>query len=289
MLRMVARRMFITEVADGQDNVLFAVSLPSGSVVHGVRARVNYVCASKSSGANEFGMDESGAISMEGYVLPILDPDASDNPQTLWDQLVPKDTDVDVIDLDTVAADTTAFWEPGEIALAEMFDIGLQPKRLFHHHRVLSVANGSVMTGQDNQTPFERKWTPGGSITVNLRRKFRVRQPSVLVFAGGVPLIDDTSSTYPLLATEAQWPQLKYMRNTLERAILHQMGVFEVGAETPWEEASALLRQHLNPDVFEATGGMWFTQGEYIFAGEASVDHSVTGDLHIGKVDAGAP
>ena len=79
------------------------------------------------------------------------------------------------------------------------------------------------------------------------------------------------------------------MRNTLERAILHQMGVFEAGAETPWEEASSLLRQHLNPDVFEGTAGLFFTQGEYIFTGEASIDHSVTGDLHIGKVDAGAP
>ena len=97
MLRMVARRMFTVEVADGTDQTLFAMSLPSGSVVHGIRAKVNYVCASKSSGANEFGMDESGAVSMEGYVLPILDPDASDNPQSLWDSLVPKDTDTEVI------------------------------------------------------------------------------------------------------------------------------------------------------------------------------------------------
>ena len=53
----------------------------------------------------------------------------------------------------------------------------------FHFHKVLTAANGSIMTGQDNQTPFERKWTPGGNIVVNLKRAFRVRQPSVLIFA----------------------------------------------------------------------------------------------------------
>ncbi len=115
----------------------------------------------------------------------------------------------------------------------------------------------------------------------------RVSQPSILAFAVGVPLLDDTTGSNETILSEAQWSQVKYMEHTLERALLHQLGVVEAGAETPWEEASALLRKHLNPDIHESAAGQFFTQGEYSVYGEASIVHRVTGRMGISNITTG--
>ena len=41
-------------------------------------------------------------MAVEGWILPVLDPDAGSSFDTLLDTLVPKDTDVEVIDLKLV-------------------------------------------------------------------------------------------------------------------------------------------------------------------------------------------
>ncbi len=286
-LHMTARQTFGREVDDGSDEVLFGLTLPSGSIVHGIHAEISYVCGSISAGANLFAAVRMGAISVEGWILPILDPDAGASWDAVWDALVPKDTDVDVMDLDSVATDATSFFEPGEMAMANLFNVGLQPRRIYHHHKILSIADGAVGVVQDNQTPFQLEYTPGGKLTINIGRNIAVSQPSLLAFAFGVPLMDDTAVGVPTVLSESQIPQVKYMRDVLSRAMLHQLGLIEAGAETPWEEASALLRLHLNPDIFEDTAGLFVTQGEYIVAGEVTIRHSVTGEMILGNVSTG--
>jgi len=285
---MVARRWFALEVNDGEDQVMFGISLPNGSIVTDVRAKLHYICGTVASGPNQFPIVSASVIAVEGYVLPVFDPDAVVSFDTLWDNLVPKDTDVDVIDIDTGATDTTSFMEPGEAAFANLFDVGVRPRRVYHHHKILTAMNSSVHTFQNIATPADLgRYTPGGSLNLQLTRPMRVNQPSVLLFGFGVPLMDDTTATQTNILTEAQWSQVKYMEHTLERALLHQFGVFEAGAETPWEEASALLRAHLNPDVFEDVGNMWLTAGEYQVYGEASITHLVTGRMDIKTVSTG--
>ncbi len=288
MLRMRARRFFGIEVDDATDKVLFGLSLPSGSIVDRIKINLHFICGSVSGGGNQFDLNEAGMIAFAGYMLPVHDLDESSTVDGLWDRFVPKDTDVDVVDLDTVAQDTTSFFEPGELAMANIFEIGQRPQKWFQHSRILTAVNASIHTLQVISTPADAgKFTPGGSLSVRTRRPMRVSQPSVLTFGVGVPLLDDTSSAAPTVVTEKQWPQLKYMENTLERAILHQMGVVEAGAETPWEEASALLRIHLNPDVYESVATQWILQGEYSVYGEATIDHRVTGRLAVGNVSTG--
>jgi len=289
MLSMTARRWFGIEVDDGTDEVMFGISLPSETIVDDVRVKLDFISGSVAGGGNQFPIITAGAIAVEGYVLPVFDPDTSTpNFDVLWDQLVPKDTDVDVIDLDTVAQDATSFFEPGEMAMANIFDIGNQPKRIFHHHRLVTAVNSSVHTLQAIATPADPgKYTPGGSLQIHLNKPMRVSQPSVLVFAFGVPFMTDTSASGPGALGEAEWAQVKYMEHTLERAMLHQLGVFEAGAETPWEEASALLRKHLNPDILENVANQFHTQGEYAVFGEASIRHRVVGELKIGNISTG--
>ncbi len=276
------------ECNDGEDLVLFAVALPTGSILDDVRIKLQFMCGTQGTGANMFDIVDTGAIAFEAYILPVLDPDAATAVNTVWDNLVAKDTDTDVLDLDTGAADATAFWEPGEMAMDRISDVGLRPRQLMHHHRLLTAGNRQVVwAGQDNQTAFLVEMVLGGQYNVSMRPRARVSQPSVLAVAVGVPLLDDTLATAPTSLAEAEWSQVQYMKHTLERAILHQLGVFETGAETPWEEASALLRKHLNPDVYEQVANMFVLQGEYSITGEASISHRVPGELSLQSVATG--
>ena len=105
-----------------------------------------------------------------------------------------------------------------------------------------------------------------------------VNKPSVLVVALASPNLDDTTTVTPKALTEAQWPQIRYVGHVMERALLHVLGVTEAGAETPWEEATALLQAHLEPDMYEEAAGKFTAMNWHTFS-EAIIDHSVVGEL----------
>lgn len=273
MLRMFARRIAsVNIVSGGSDQVLFGISLPSDTVIHDIRARVSLVSDAFMA------MGKIVPYAIEGWILPVLDPDSGITYDTLWDTLVPKDTDVQTMDLDTGAADATPFYEPGEADWTSLFDVGLRPERLYHRHRFITATSRGVIIMKDSETPFLPLFVPGDDFVIHIGRRLRVRQPSALVFAAAMPSTDDTTSTLQGILGETEWPQVKYMSHVLERALLHVLGVVEAGAETPWEEATALLQKHLDPDVFEELAAK-FTAANIDFFVEAMIDHSVVGAL----------
>ncbi len=279
MIRMFARRQSGKSVASGTDEFLFGITLPSDTVVHDIKAKV------KVWSLSELTSDNMSAYAVEGWVLPLLDPDSAQGFENLWDTLVPKDTDVQVMDLDTGAADATPFYEPGEADWSQLLDIGLRPKRLFHRHRFLSM-HDSLFTFQDNQTPFNVLYRAGDRFDIHIKKRITVRQPSVVLFAFASPSLDDSTTSSEAALTEPEMGQVKYIGHVLERAMLHLFGVFEAGAETPWEEATALLQKHLDPDPqIEAALTMqptaWFVHVE------AMIDHSVVGRLDTRQVSLG--
>ncbi len=272
MIRMFARRYMELDCAVGADRVFFGISLPSDSVIHDINLEVHLRQAEFLSVANVT------MYAIEGWILPILDPDSVVNFNTLWDNLVPKDTDVENVNLDTTGADATPFFEAGEPDFSQMLDIGLRPERVWSSSRMLTISKGSVATIQDNQTPFKARWLPGTTQEIRIRKRFHVTQPSALVFAIANPSLDDTTATEPTAMAEDEWVQTKYIGMVLERAMLHLFGIVEAGAETPWEEATALLKKHLEPDVFEETAGNW-AQALWKIAARGIVDHSVVGEI----------
>jgi len=282
MLRMMARRQFIRQVDPNTDEVLFGVTLPSGTVLHGMNVKSNFLGSAESATVvNVFG------IAFEIWILPILDPDAGLSYQTIWDNLVPKDQSAGgLLDLDTAAADVTPFWEPGEIDWTSVWDIGLQPRRLFHTHSYITLANGALIVWQDNQSTFLLKYWPGGSMPYRMKRNFRITQPSVLVMACSSPNLDVTTTTEPTVLTESELPQVKYMGDVLKRALMQKLGLTEAGAETPWIEAATLLSKQLDPALFEFGSGI-ATTTLWNVTGEAEVDMSVEGELQIGSLSTG--
>ncbi len=132
-------------------------------------------------------------------------------------------------------------------------------------------SNAGMMFRQDTETPFLEHWFPGSVERVDFRRQVRVTSPSLAVFAVAVPDTLQTSATQAVAAfTENEWGRIKYIDTVLEMAMLDLLGLTESGAETPWEEASALLREYLDPSVLETNAGAmvgasWNAVGELVF------------------------
>jgi len=275
---MFARRLHQQACAVGSDQVVVGLALPSESTINDISIDLRV----------QTGVVDVRVISLmavEGWIIPVLDPDAGASYQTLWDILVPKDTDVEVIDLDVGAVDATPFYEPGEPDFTEIIDAGLRPQRIYHRNEMLTLHN-ALLAWHDTITPFGEDMVAGVRLNIRIRQKYRIAQPSILMFAVANPSMDDTTTTQPLQPSEDEWGQTKYIGHVLERAMLHLFGVTEAGAETPWEEATALLKKHLEPDVFEETAGRFGGSALEVVA-KAMVDHSVVGRLDTQTITTG--
>lgn len=269
---MLARRTFQRQVVSGADDVLAGIWLPAKTRVNQVSGYASCVVSAPQT------IGKAVGASIEGWVLPVDDPDATATMEVHWDTHVPKDTAVDVLDLDAIAQDTTPFWEPGELFWESIFDIGVQPRRVFHRHWLSTAVLNSVAVNRDPETPFLYEYTAGLTVPFGTG-PFRVDEPSLLVFGGAAPAMDATSASAAIAPlAEEDWGQLQFIDHVLERAQLHLLGLFEAGAETPFEEASALLRSYLDPAVFEETATT-FAGVNWMMIGEMQVDLTVQGSL----------
>ena len=275
MLRLFPRRRAELEVGAGADEVLFGISLPSDAVLNGLRAEVHVL------GLNIQPLTVALMYGVEGYILPVLDPDAGANLETLWDTLVPKDDDTDTIDLDTGAADTQSFFEPGESAMAEVMDVGLQPRRIYNMQRLKSFANGAMR--QEDTSVLE--WALADVLHIRVgKKRYRCDGPSVVVFALGNPAMDDTTTVVAAALAENEWPRVKYMETVLEHALMQHFGLVETGAETPWIDAAQLLRKYLEPDVYEEHAGAW---GSGFLRAYVNVTFDVSVPGSMGRIQVG--
>lgn len=260
-----ARRPFgVSVVATGTDSVLAGVWVPSGSIISRVQGVV------KINNSTALSLAQAAAVGLEGWILPVEDPDSIGTMNSFWDSHVPKDTVVDILDLDTGAADTSPFYEPGNITWEFLYDLGVHAQRIFHRHHIVSALD-AILIRQDEETPFLEEYFAGFLERVDVSRQFRVREPSLVVFAIAVPDTADTSSTSPVAGVlERDWGRIKYIDHVLEMAMMDLLGITEAGAETPWEEASALLRTYTDPSLFETNSGTfigtsWTAVGELVF------------------------
>lgn len=194
--------------------------------------------------------------------------------------MVPKDDiDVDVLDLDTSAADAESAFEPGEISFADVFNVGLQPERIYRKQMMHSIA--SEPAGFHKDTTLQ--YLPIRRFKIKVKKNYFVEQPSVVLFALENPLMSETTSTGEKSLEENEWLRVKFMRDMLKQGMISLLQLTEAGAESPWEEAVALIRKHLEPDVYEQTGAAWGTAVWNVFA-QAVFDHSVEGEMAISSV-----
>ena len=276
MIRIFPRRRAEIRITSGLDRVMFGISLPSDCRLNGLTATVHLV------GEAPLTNLQAAMYGVEGYILPILDPDSSPTFDTVWDTLVPKDNDTDTIDLDTASADSQSFFEPGEMAMAEVMDVGLQPERIYNMQRMKSFADAPFK--QEISSVLE--WVLTDTLKIRVRKRYAVRQPSVVAFGIAMPAMDDTTATVISALAENEWPRVKYIGTVLEQALMKHFGLVETGAETPWEDAAILLRKYLEPDVHEEDSAAWASPPTRVFC-NVTFDVSVPGTMEQISIGSG--
>lgn len=258
--RILARRIFFSSVVNGADGVQFGIWLPANTMVNRVSGFIGLEGATVQT-ALSYNM-----AGVEGWVLPISDPDQADSMDIIWDKLVPKDTGGNTMDLDSATAQGAPFYEPGATIWEGMFDIGAQPVRVFHRELIFGLGHNALLVNQDPDTPFGLQYVPGMRVPLAVS-PFRVREPSLLVFAVASPDTLETDASSAILAlAEENWGQLQFIDHVMERAMLSLLGLTEPGATTPWNEATLLLRDYVDPKIYETVAGAlvpltWRTHG----------------------------
>ncbi len=273
MTRIFSRRRGEIKLLLGTDRVLTGMSLPIGTIINNIRGEITLL----GTPAALHRLDIV-AYAMELWLIPVGDPDAGTAMNTTVDGRVPKDSDSLVMDLDIGATDATPFWEPGEVAWSQVFDVGYTPEMLYHRDEFLTYASGAVHKFQDGVTPFANEWMAGLKFNYGVKRRLRVTQPSILVAIVASPNLDETDPTEPTQMAETEWPRIQYIESMLEQSLIHLLGLTETGAETPWIEAPASILAHVEPDMFEEDAGAFVAQ-EYRAFGEMIVDHTVEGKM----------
>lgn len=272
--RIFARRASQIRTGTGADKVLFGMSFPTGTVIHDMKAQVQMVGTTEQLARNV-----ACWYGFSGYLIPVVDPDAAVGFETLWDSFVPKDVlpGNGSLDLDTQTADSTPFFEPGLPDFASMFDVGLQPERVYHRDRLLTVLSAAHVF-QDAETPFNIVWMAGDKFMARVKKSYRLTQPMSLIYSVAVPATTATTTVVEAALAENEWSRLRYIDEVLSNSMRQQLGLVEAGAETPWEEATLLLRKVVEPDVHEANANSFVTEGFDVY-GELLVDFSVEGSM----------
>lgn len=278
MIRMFPRRRIEVDIESGFDTVISGLSLPSDSILNGMWMTLHIF----SNGVLPW--TTALMYQIQGYILPVLDPDNAPSFDTLWDTLVPKDDDTDTIDLDTAAADVDSMFEPGEMALAEVMDVGLQPEKIYSKQFLKTAANARLV--QEEAGVLEWAFADVHKIRLGKRRRYRCDGPSAVMYGLGNPSMDDTIQTPPNSLSENEWARVKYIGTVLEQALMQHFGLTEAGAETPWIEAAQLLRKYLEPDVVEENAASWGAAELRLFA-NVTYDVSVVGTMEQIQIGSG--
>ncbi len=274
---LIGRRVFAAQVIAGADQMVGGMWLPA----HTVLKRVRGYCVFEA--AVERGLNQVSMGAIAGYILPVVDPDAGSNMATIWDTQVPKDVTSETLDLDEATASGAPFWEPGAQKWENLYDVGNSPVRLFERHFLSGMGHNAIAVNRDPESTFDYEYIGGKTIPIDIEGQMRVDGPSLIAFAIGSPLTTVTSATAAVAAiSEADWPQLQFIDHVIERALLHLLGLTEAGAETPFEEATAMLKTHLSPPVLEVSGGI-FQPTTWNCIGELEFTVEVEGTLPTGK------
>lgn len=272
LFRIFRHQLGQVDVSAGADEVVASMPLPSESSQNNVWGKIHVI-----QNDDEF-INDVFLYGVDGFLLAVPDPDTPDSVDDLWDRLIDKDDDITAggLDLDETAADTDNLYEAGEPSMGAIIDAHVyrDENHWFKRRGLMSFAT----------SPTGFNWVTGGVSTYNPRDFFKVRSRkrlyteymSMSLLGVSVPTVI-TTSTVPNSPGQATWMQQKYIEVVLEQAWMTILGLTEAGAESPWENAAALVQEITEPDVFEDTTGAFQTGNNIRVFAEMTWDVSVPG------------
>ncbi len=219
-------------VLQGTDKVLMGFPVPSDCSLVNFWGEVSAMYGVTGIGSGiMYGFD--------GYLIPIIDPDAGQAIEVLWDTQVPK-MDQDLSYELSDASDTAPRYEPGQELTEAITGISFSsPEQVYKRRRLLTFANSP--TGFDVTTP---SFMPTENFKVRIQKRYRALMESALLFAWSQPNMDDDVQNVELLPTGAdeEWAMMKYIDMAIKDMMVHVLGLGSVGSGTvPWSVAETFL------------------------------------------------
>lgn len=265
----------------GTDVVIGGCLVPSEGSLNNVWGDCHVI------GLDDITHEKAALYGLTGYVVHEPDPDNTQSFDTLWDVMVPKDTDVasGALDLSTGSADVSPEFEPGEPNIERMMDGSvLDDDNMFFKRRKMITFASSPSGFDVGGTPDS--YIPTDRFRIRSGKKVNVDLMSVALLGFSSPQMDDTTTTiWTTPSDEAVWMQLKYIDMVLEQAFVQLIGLTEAGAETPWEDAATMLEDFLEPTVVEQTAADFASEDYNVFT-SLTFDISVPGVRKITSVSA---
>lgn len=206
------------------DEVLVGWPIPSESTLVGLDAKIHII------GSTAVGLSTLVAYGLDAYVIPLLDPDAHDDLDLIWDELVPKTTQDITFELSDVA-DQDPVWEPGELQSEYFTGIQVgQAEEIYTKRKFLSAAES--LNGTYDRTAHT--WFPMDFVTMKISKKYFTPTESAILIGISTPALDRDTSDNELLpgAVTAEWILMKYIDRTMEQVMDLQTGLFTEGTGT---------------------------------------------------------
>lgn len=274
MIRVFQRNTVHKTVLAGSDMVIAYAPIPANGRVNNLWVDVHIINWAQVS------LITAHMYTVNGYVVPVIDPDAGISPQLLWDQVVPKAaiTAAGSVDFDTTTPDLDPVMDPGEVNWNSLFEVNQAPFEFFKRERVMSyaVSKGGHLEGSPDV------YRPTDHFSAQVGKRMQVKVPSYAMLAVGSPSMANNRTVFVVPDSPADWAQLQYIEDVLERGLMHMVGLTEAGAETPWLEAATLLSQLLENGE-EDSAGAWLTTRWEVFC-KATWDVSYEGRMKIGPI-----
>lgn len=254
----------------GHDVVVAAMAIPGETRVNNVWLKVDGTCR------NDIALNAAMGYGCSAYIIGVPDPDGNPTPETLWDNLVPKDRDLSTggLDMDSVAQDTASEVEWGESSMSDLADMSLTPERLFRQADLVTYARRPA--GFHWVTAGGSTWSPTWNVRRHIKKNYWVRVPSMLLVGVSNPNFDQDANFFQP-SSAADWMQMKYLQRTLEKAFDQIAGLTEATAETPYIEAATLIEAWLSQ--FDEAAPSDFSESNWDVHAQMTVDMSVRGDV----------
>lgn len=236
-------------VAAGEDMVIASMPIPPGGVFRGFRAEIHGVANSSRI------IQEASAVYAKAVIVPMGGSmmDTALSLQTLFDQMVPKDVDLNIgagaddIDWDDGAI-ATPFEEPGQINWGDLVELGQRPLGILERSEFISFAK----QGRFPHVDTTDQWVPTFSMRIGSNRKIRVKQASYFFLALASPSWDEVTTTEPVTIVDANWSALTYPDVMFDMMLPDILGLTEAGAVSPYSDMATFALDLVEPLVFEA-------------------------------------
>jgi len=265
-------------IESGTDQVIFAVNVPEGSILDSENMDVHAIQMDTPARQT---IGTGLVTALHGYLMPIPDIGESNGPDQLWDEIVPKDTALQMytggstvttgVDTDPTAGgtdpatpDTRPAFEIGDVHLDVTKILGLTGstlERLYKRVKLHTFADVHSGYHHDGET-----YVPTDKFNVSLNGSVRADQDSLLAFGFSSPDGLDTDNTWPMLTSQQDWYQLRFVKQVVEQAAVQVLGLSQ-NADDPFYTAADLLSDYLEWVYEEDAGsfgnGTWqvFTYG----------------------------